>query len=74
MESDLRFFTRRAAAEMLAAKRSITQEARLRYLELAERYRALVRQSENAPARRAPLARDSAHRETAVQQSKSSRP
>ena len=42
MESDLRYFQRRAAAETLAAKRSITPEARNRHLELAEKYSALV--------------------------------
>ena len=42
MESDLRYFRRRAAAEMLAAKRSMTPEGRKRHLELAEKYNALV--------------------------------
>ncbi len=42
MESDLRYFRRRAAAEMLAARRSVTPEARARHLELAEKYEALV--------------------------------
>ena len=41
MESDLRYFQRRAVAETLAAKRSITPEARARHLELAEKYNAL---------------------------------
>ena len=52
MESDLRYFRRRAAAEMLAAKRSITPEGRARHLELADRYEALVRANETAAAPR----------------------
>jgi hypothetical protein len=48
MESDLRYFRRRAAAEILAAKRSMTPEGRERHLELAQRYEALVRANENA--------------------------
>lgn len=48
MESDLSYFRRRAAAEALAAKRSITPEARDRHLELAEKYNALV-QAQLAP-------------------------
>ncbi|HWH22460.1 MAG TPA: hypothetical protein VNT25_04100 [Allosphingosinicella sp.] len=50
MESDLRYFRRRAAAETLAAKRSITPEARARHLELAEKYNALVQAGEKQPA------------------------
>ena len=42
MESDLSYFRRRAAAEALAAKRSLTPQARDRHLELAEKYRAIV--------------------------------
>ena len=42
MESDLSYFRRRAAAEAMAARRSLTQEARLRHLELAEKYSAIV--------------------------------
>jgi hypothetical protein len=42
MDSELRYFRRRAAAEMLAAKRSMTPEGRERHLELAEKYNALV--------------------------------
>ena len=61
MESDLRYFRRRAAAEALAAKRSITQEARARHLELAERYSALVLANEgSAPPRRAAGRREAA--------------
>ena len=52
MESDLRYFRRRAAAEMLAAKRSMTPEGRERHLELAERYEALVRAHESAASPR----------------------
>ena len=48
MESDLRYFRRRAAAEMMAAKRSITPEARARHLELAEKYEAIVAAGEKA--------------------------
>ena len=48
MESDLRYFRRRAAAEMMAAKRSITPEARTRHLELAEKYEAIVAAGEKA--------------------------
>ena len=42
MESDLRYFRRRAAAEILAAKRAITPQAQARHLELAEKYNALL--------------------------------
>ena len=48
MESDLRYFRRRAAAEALAAKRSLTPEARSRHLELAEKYMAIVQAGEAA--------------------------
>ena len=47
MESDLRYFRRRAAAEALAARRSITPEAQARHLELANRYQALILAEEN---------------------------
>lgn len=53
MECDLRYFRRRAAAEALAAKRSVTPEAQARHLELADRYQALIFAKENnasAPA------------------------
>lgn len=43
MERDLIYFRRRALAEELAAKRSITPEARARHMELAEKYFAIVR-------------------------------
>lgn len=46
MESDLRYFRRRAAAESLAAKRAITPEGRARHQELAERYAAIVKANE----------------------------
>lgn len=46
LESDLRYFRRRAAAESLAAKRSMTPEGRARHQELAERYLAIVRANE----------------------------
>ncbi|HWH17746.1 MAG TPA: hypothetical protein VNT77_05330 [Allosphingosinicella sp.] len=49
MESDLRYFRRRAAAENLAAKRAITPEARARHLELAEKYTAIVLAGESEP-------------------------
>jgi hypothetical protein len=52
MESDLRYFQRRAAAEALAAKRSITPEGRDRHLELADRYMSLIRASEAGAATR----------------------
>ena len=38
MESDLRYYARRASAEMLAARRALTPEARERRLELAEMF------------------------------------
>lgn len=50
MESDLRYFRRRAAAETLAAKRSVTPEARARHLELAEKYAELVLAGERQPS------------------------
>jgi hypothetical protein len=50
MESDLRYFRRRAAAETLAAKRSVTPEARARHLELAEKYAELVLDGERQPS------------------------
>ena len=52
MESDLRYFRRRAAAEALAAKRSMTSEARDRHLELAARYLSLVHATENVGSTR----------------------
>ena len=52
MESDLRYFRRRAVAELMAAKRSITPEARARHLELAEKYEAIVIAGEEASAAR----------------------
>ena len=42
MESDLRYFQRRAVAEAMAARRSVTAEARKRHQELADRYLAIV--------------------------------
>lgn len=53
MESDLSYFRRRAAAEWLAAKRSITPEARLRHEELAQKYSALIALGEEVPEIRA---------------------
>lgn len=47
MESDLRYFQRRAVAEMMAARRSITPEARARHLELAAKYSARAMEDEN---------------------------
>jgi hypothetical protein len=56
MESDLRYFQRRAAAETLAAKRSITPEARNRHLELAEKYSALVMAGQSSVPQRKSVA------------------
>lgn len=38
MESNVRYYTRRAAAETLAAQRAVTPEARARRVTLAESY------------------------------------
>lgn len=43
MESDVRYYTRRAAAETLAAQRALTPEARARRVMLAESYREKLR-------------------------------
>lgn len=43
MESDFRYYTRRAAAEALAAQRAVTPEARARRSMLAESYREKLR-------------------------------
>lgn len=43
MESDVRYYTRRAAAELLAARRALTPEARARRTLLAESYREKLR-------------------------------
>jgi hypothetical protein len=43
MESNLRYYARRAAAETLAAERAITPEARARRSMLAESYREKLR-------------------------------
>lgn len=48
MESDLSYFRRRAAAEVLAAKRAITPEGRARHLELAEKYNAILAAGDRA--------------------------
>jgi hypothetical protein len=47
MESDLNYFRRRAAAEALAARRSVTPEAKARHTELAETYSARLRDGES---------------------------
>ena len=43
MESDVRYYSRRAAAELLAAQRALTPEARARRTLLAESYREKLR-------------------------------
>jgi hypothetical protein len=43
VESDIRYFWRRAAAETLAAQRALTPEARARRMVLAESYREKLR-------------------------------
>jgi hypothetical protein len=43
MESDVRYYARRAAAETLAAERALTPEARARRSMLAESYREKLR-------------------------------
>ena len=42
MESNARFYSRRAVQEAQAASRAVTEAARLRHLELAQRYSALA--------------------------------
>ena len=44
MESDLRYFSRRAAFEAAAAARSVTPEAKLRRSQLAEIYARKVQE------------------------------
>jgi hypothetical protein len=43
VESDIRYYTRRAAAEMLAARRAVTPAARERRIMLAESYQEKLR-------------------------------
>jgi hypothetical protein len=42
MESNARYYSRRAVQEAQAASRAVTEAARRRHLELAERYSALA--------------------------------
>jgi hypothetical protein len=51
MESDLRYYSRRAAAEQAAAIRALTPEARGRRLMLAEQFAAKARDLMNMPER-----------------------
>ncbi len=51
MESDLRYYSRRAAAEQAAASRALTPEARGRRLMLAEQFAAKARDLLNLPER-----------------------
>lgn len=51
MESDLRYYSRRAAAEQAAAIRALTPEARGRRLLLAEQFAAKARELMNLPER-----------------------
>jgi hypothetical protein len=44
MESDIRFYARRAAQEQLAAKNAVSSEARQRRLELAAKFQAKLAQ------------------------------
>ena len=44
MESDLRYYSRRAAEESLAAQRAITEEARIRREFLAAQFLSRVRE------------------------------
>jgi hypothetical protein len=49
MESDLRYYLRRAAAEQTAASRALTPQARDRRLMLAEQFAARAREIMNLP-------------------------
>jgi hypothetical protein len=51
MESDLRYYSRRAAAEQAAAIRALTPEAKGRRLMLAEQFAAKARDLMNLPER-----------------------
>jgi hypothetical protein len=42
MESDIRYYSRRATEEALAASRAVTEQARLRRLQLAESFKRKV--------------------------------
>ena len=42
MESNARFYSRRAVQEAQAANRAVTEAARVRHLHLAEKYSALA--------------------------------
>jgi hypothetical protein len=44
MESDIRYYARRAAQEQVAARTAITAEARQRRLELAAKFQAKLAQ------------------------------
>ena len=74
MESDIRYYRRRAYEEMAAASRAVTEEARQRRLQLVETYiqhlkalKAPIPFSEHdiAQAQRAPMAGAYCHREIA---------
>ncbi len=52
MESDYRYYSRRAAEERLRAKISVTQEARRRHRELADLFAAKAAQREARQAAR----------------------
>jgi hypothetical protein len=43
VESDIRYYSRRAAAELLAARRAVTPEARARRMVLAQSYQEKLR-------------------------------
>ena len=53
METELQYYTRRAAEELKAAARAISPEAQLRHRTLAERYSVIVQEHGNVPAREA---------------------
>ena len=49
MESELQYYTRRAAEELQAAARAKSTEAQRRHRALAEKYAVIVQDQENIP-------------------------
>ncbi|MDB5698497.1 MAG: hypothetical protein JWN69_1301 [Alphaproteobacteria bacterium] len=51
METDLQYYTRRAAEELRAAARADSSEAQIRHRTLAEKYAVIVHERANGPVR-----------------------
>jgi hypothetical protein len=50
METNLQYYTRRAAEELRAAARADSAEAQIRHRALAEKYAVIVQEQANVPA------------------------